>query len=133
MLLVILGFIIHEIFRGPKIRDEKRKENISSIQKALSAYRTYNYSYPEAGFLSLGGPWRSSDVVYMSKVPTDPRPVLGQPYCYNNFGNIYLLCAQMEGSAYRCPTSADDVRSCNTCMMPGRKGFYYNYCVYKSY
>ena len=79
-----------------EIRDQKRKEDLTNIKKALSAYLTYNRSYPETDILPFGRQWKSTDVTYMSNVSVDPKPFIGQPYCYNNFGNIYLLCAQME-------------------------------------
>ena len=123
LLLFFLSYLILDHFYWVEIRDQKRKEDLTSIQKALSAYLTYNRSYPETDILSFGRPWKSFDVSYMSKVPSDPKPILGSPYCYNNFGNIYLLCAQMEGDKNRSP---------NTCNVNG-KDINYNYCVYDSY
>jgi hypothetical protein len=133
LLLFIFSYSVLDHFYLVGIRDQKRKEDLKSIQKALSAYLTYNRSYPETDIVSFGRSWKSSEVTYMNKVPSDPKPVLGQPYCYNNFGNIYLLCAQMEGSAYKCPSTSDNPRSCNTCTTSSGKGSYYNYCVYESY
>jgi len=133
VLLLFIFYLTFDRLYLVEIRDQKRKSDLTDVQKALSAYLIYNRSYPESDNLSFGRPWKSADVTYMSKLPLDPKIILGQPYCYNNFGNIYLLCAQMEGLAYKCPATSDNYRSCNTCATSSGRGFYYNYCLYDSY
>lgn len=133
LLLLFIFYLALDRLYLVEIRDQKRKNDLMDVQKALDAYLTYNRSYPESDNISFGRPWKSADVTYMSKLPVDPKVISDHPYCYNNFGNIYLLCAQMEGSQYRCPITSDDSRLCNTCTPSNGKGFYYNYCVYESY
>lgn len=132
LLLLLFSYLTLDHFYLVPLRDQKRKEDLVSIKKALFAYLTYNQSYPETDIVPFGRLWKSLDVTYMNSVPTDPKPIIGQPYCYNNFGNIYLLCGQMEAPQYKCPASSGVSRSCNTCTVNG-KNFYYNYCLYESY
>ncbi len=127
---VALTVIDRRFFVGE--RNEKRISDLATIRQAISSYLTYNQSFPRIDEINFGREWRTPDAVYMEKVPQESKVFTKSPYCYNNFGNIYLLCAQMEGSGYSCQSSEKDW-SCNACVLNNGKSVNYNYCVYGSF
>lgn len=114
-------------------RDRQRVEDLAAIADALKAYFTYNHFFPRSDEVRFGQVWQTADIIYLKKIPLDPQRIFHSPYCYNNFGNLYLLCAQMESSDFRCPAGPGRSWDCNSCSLPDGRTLNYNYCLYDSY
>ena len=82
-----------------KASDARRKHDLEQIQKALEMYYNDKGRYPVAGYV-ISGTFQDApnNVVYMQKVPTDPRT--GATYFYesNVNGVFYRLYATLENS-----------------------------------
>lgn len=82
-----------------KGKDSRRKQDLSSVAKALELYYYDNRAYPTAmpvwgtQFVNPG----NSTVVYMQKLPTDPN-YPGATYCYttDSGGSYFKLYANLE-------------------------------------
>lgn len=106
-------------------RDARRKADIEQIRAAVEMYRSNNDSYPLSGsdltidcsstdFQDAGG------VMYMSKVPLDPK-CPAQKYFYESLdGSTYTIAATLEGSSVCTspPAAGSCTVDCNYCFGP---------------
>lgn len=82
-----------------KGRDNRRKQDIELVTKALELYYTDNRIYPTT--LPAWGSTFANDnnvsVIYMQKLPTDPS-YPNQNYCYtsDSTGSLYKIYANLE-------------------------------------
>jgi len=98
IIAILAGAIIGNFFTSiSKGRDARRKQDLESISKALELYYNDNKAYP-AG--SLGSVLKNADgnVIYMQRVPTDPKE--GYLYTYNMTagGKSYKLYSCLENT-----------------------------------
>jgi len=82
-------------------RDAQRKENLSSVAKALELYYNDHGEYP-AG-LDWGKPFKdANETVYMVELPNDPAKGVKYDYKTDENGSYYKLYARIEHSEDRC-------------------------------
>ena len=81
-------------FRSSRIsgRDSKRKVDLEQIRSALEMYRADGGSYPVGTDISA-----LSVLSDYLEIPTDPLVDSGRVYYYFSDGQIYALCAALEG------------------------------------
>jgi general secretion pathway protein G len=78
-----------------KGRDARRKQDLSEIRKALELYYQDNNEYPD----DLDSPLKhltTENVVYMVKVPTDPKSSYSYIYRMVDDGQGFILHAFLE-------------------------------------
>ncbi len=82
-------------------RDAQRKENLSSVAKALELYYNDYGCYPNS--LDWGERFEDiKDTVYMVELPNDPVKNVNYFYQTDGNGNYYKLYAYIEHEADRC-------------------------------
>ncbi|MBI5411896.1 prepilin-type N-terminal cleavage/methylation domain-containing protein [Candidatus Peregrinibacteria bacterium] len=100
-IIAILSVVAYTAVGGQtaKARDSRRQQDLTSIQSGLELYFVENNAYPVAG---AGDTISATELTgkYLSKVPTDPKPVtVGQKYRYKVSGSNYILAATLENDA----------------------------------
>ena len=109
-----------------KGRDTKRKQDLQSVSSAMELY--YNdvgtYPVPPLDWSSSFVNSSNSDVLYMKKLPSDPK--VGYSYCYDSdaIGSYYRLYANLEND--KDPNLLESPSVCQT------DGQLYNYGVSSS-
>ncbi|MGI6278512.1 MAG: type II secretion system protein [Patescibacteria group bacterium] len=85
-------------------RDAKRLSDVEQIRAALEMYRADVGNYPGSiDLISGSGELSSGTNVYMSPIPTDPKPSAGGEYDYSGADDDYTLMIYSEkNSANRC-------------------------------
>lgn len=80
-----------------KARDATRKENLSSVRKALEMYYNDKGAYPVTGLLVWGSPFVVGTTTYMAKLPTDPG---GGNYVYKtmNVDKDFAIFARLDNT-----------------------------------
>jgi len=113
-------------------RDAQRKENLSSITKALEMYYNDYGQYPNSASLVWGEELKDAkETVYMKQLPKDPADNFQYFYETNDEGSYYKLYARIEHSGDICfsdgPCNADgyDATEC----LPDATDKRCNYCV----
>ncbi len=84
-----------------RARDAQRKDNLSSVAKALEMYYNDQGRYPDD--LSWGDSLADPDepeTIYMKDLPNDPSS--GAKYDYESDGSYYKLYSIIEHGADRC-------------------------------
>lgn len=86
-------------------RDAQRKDNLSSVAKALEMYYGDHGQYPVAADLSWGASLEDEagqGTVYMQDLPNDPSAGAKYDYETDDIGSYYKLYAYIEHGADRC-------------------------------
>ena len=82
-------------------RDTQRKENLSSVTKALEMYYNDYGLYPDD--LSWGSPLEDAEgTIYIKDLPNDPSVGVNYFYETDDSGSYYKLYAYIEHVADRC-------------------------------
>jgi type II secretion system protein G len=86
-----------------RARDAQRKDNLSSVAKALEMYYSDQGRYPDD--LSWGSSLVDPDepeTIYMKDLPNDPSSGAKYDYETDDLGSYYRLYAYIEHGADRC-------------------------------
>jgi general secretion pathway protein G len=86
-----------------RARDAQRKDNLSSVAKALEMYYSDQGRYPDD--LSWGSSLFDPDeqeTIYMKDLPNDPSSGAKYDYETDDLGSYYRLYAYIEHGADRC-------------------------------
>ncbi len=75
-------------------RDAKRLSDAEQIRAALEMYRADEGHYPIS--ITFGGVLSSGGNVYMSPIPSDPKPSVGGEYSYTGASDDYTLIIYSE-------------------------------------
>lgn len=92
-ILSVIGLVVYGNFLKNS-RDSKRQSDLKFIQSALENYHADQLYYPA----SLGTTLISGTKIYMTRVPTDPKPSPYPNYLYTVSGTNYCLSAKLEGT-----------------------------------
>lgn len=100
-------------------RDGTRKSDLQQMRTALELYRSDVGSYPEtANFPTCGSPFTNPNdtgVVYMQKVPCDPKNAAPYVYQYTQLTDTtFTLTACIENSQDQDPSVTDDSSVCTS-------------------
>ena len=139
VVVVILGILasvgLGQFYTAQKRgRDAQRKENLSSLKKALEMYYNDYGSYPESqegkikvndSQIDWGDEFSDGKTIYMKQLPQDPAG--GLQYFYESSdGSYFKLYAFLEhsedqdvGGPYDstdCDASEETTRECNYCL-----------------
>jgi general secretion pathway protein G len=113
-----LSVFLNPSLRIKQSRDGVRKSDLSQIRTALEMYRSDKGGYPitanfpacnTAASLNDGG---SPVVIYMQRIPCDPKNSSPFTYRYSSAGSAYTLAACLENIADSQGDSAN-VAPCN--------------------
>jgi general secretion pathway protein G len=77
-----------------KARDARRKQDVKGIQEAVEMYYDDNGHYPDPALISLDQSFTPDGIIYMDKVPDDPK--VGWDYYYESDGTYYRVYARLE-------------------------------------
>ncbi|MGI6278509.1 MAG: type IV pilin protein [Patescibacteria group bacterium] len=84
-----------------RARDAQRKDNLSSVAKALEMYYNDQGRYPDD--LSWGSPLEdANETIYMKELPNDPSSGAKYDYDSGTDGSYYKLYSVIEHGEDRC-------------------------------
>lgn len=118
IIAILSGALLANFFTSlSKGRDSRRKQDLELISKSLELYYNDNKAYPTS-FPTPGIAFQNSDntVVYMQKVPRDPKTGYTYTYVSLNSARSYQLYSCLENtndSSYRTYTAT--CGGCNAC------------------
>jgi type II secretory pathway pseudopilin PulG len=87
-------------------RDNQRKNDMSTLQKALDLYHGQNFRFPKSvdgkiaacmGPVHLGCQWGKDKFMNISTLPRDPSSDLGREYLYLSNTKGYAIYIALEG------------------------------------
>jgi len=140
VVVVILGILasvgLGQFYTAQKRgRDAQRKENLSSLKKALEMYYNDYGQYPlesdglikvGESVLDWGDEFSDGKTIYMKQLPKDPANGLKYFYESDDSGSYFKLYSFLEhgedqdiGGSYNstdCDASEETTRECNYCL-----------------